>query len=245
MQYHHSKNLSDAYDKVSEKVTNSDNHYDYLEHLTSAVITDNNIILDAGCDNGYLIERVIANSSHRKNLRFEAFDASEKMVRELQQRLKNIIVSQQFLPDTSFKDKTFNVIMLSEVLEHVHAPRKALKELFRITAPKGILILSVPNGDRVGINNIIKKKKAWQPADDVFYTFSELNMMLREAGWRIASVDTIGWIFPRRANDGIMEKIVLRSFEWLCTKLNIFAMRRKTIVIVARKDDYLAFSKID
>ena len=69
-------------------------------------------------------------------------------------------------------------------------------------------------------------------------------MMLREAGWRIALVDTIGWIFPRRASDGLFRKIVLRTLEWICNTLDIFSMRRKTTVIVARKDSYLATGKM-
>lgn len=244
MQNKDEQNLSDAYDLVSEKVTNADSHYDYLENLASANIKDNCTILDAGCGNGFLIERVIKNTNQLKNVEYTAFDASEKMVSELKNRLSNISVTQEFLPNTSFSNEAFNIILCSEVLEHVHAPREALKELFRIAASKGMLILSVPNGDRVGINDVIRKKKAWQPADDVFYTFSELNLMLREAGWRIASVDTIGWIFPRRSTDSLIKKIVLRSLEFLFTKLGIFSMRRKTIVIVARKDEYLAYGKI-
>ena len=241
----YAKSLSNAYDKVSERVINSSDHYDHLEALASTIITDGSSVLDAGCGNGYLIERVISKNALHKHVKYAAFDASEKMVNGLKARLTDVQISQEFLPNTSFGDEVFNIIMCSEVLEHVHVPREALKELFRIAAPRGMLVLSVPNGDRIGINDVIKKKKAWQPADDVFYTFSELNMMFREAGWRIVSAETIGWMFPRHASDGVLKKITFRLLEWFFMKMGIFALRRKTTVIAARKDDYLAFGNVN
>ncbi|MBF0573518.1 MAG: class I SAM-dependent methyltransferase [Desulfamplus sp.] len=43
-----------------------------------------------------------------------------------------------------FAENTFDVIICSEVMEHIHQEQKALEELTRVLKPKGQLALSVP-----------------------------------------------------------------------------------------------------
>ncbi len=44
-----------------------------------------------------------------------------------------------------FKDNTFDVIYLSHVLEHLEDPMRVVKELWRISKPKGKVIIKVPH----------------------------------------------------------------------------------------------------
>jgi ubiquinone/menaquinone biosynthesis C-methylase UbiE len=53
------------------------------------------------------------------------------------------------LPDTvgdahelPFDDKSFNYILCTEVLEHLHTPQQAISQMFRVLKPGGILILT-------------------------------------------------------------------------------------------------------
>lgn len=55
-----------------------------------------------------------------------------------------------------FKEKTFNLINSGGVLEHFQNPQKALHEFFRVTRPKGVIIVSVPN--LVGVNAMFGMK---------------------------------------------------------------------------------------
>ena len=43
-----------------------------------------------------------------------------------------------------FKDNSFDFIICNHVLEHIPDDTKAMKELYRVLAPKGIAILQVP-----------------------------------------------------------------------------------------------------
>ncbi|MBF0228435.1 MAG: class I SAM-dependent methyltransferase [Desulfamplus sp.] len=43
-----------------------------------------------------------------------------------------------------FADNTFDIVICSEVMEHIHQEQKALEELKRVLKPKGQLALSVP-----------------------------------------------------------------------------------------------------
>jgi len=46
--------------------------------------------------------------------------------------------------DLSFPDHAFDLVVCSEVLEHLHDPDRALAELARVTRPGGYLAVSVP-----------------------------------------------------------------------------------------------------
>ena len=46
-----------------------------------------------------------------------------------------------------FADNTFDKVLMSEVLEHIADDRKAMREVFRVLKPGGILALSVPHAD--------------------------------------------------------------------------------------------------
>jgi SAM-dependent methyltransferase len=48
------------------------------------------------------------------------------------------------IQDILFKDKVFDLIICSHVLEHVDNDRKALKELVRVLHPDGLCIIQIP-----------------------------------------------------------------------------------------------------
>ena len=56
----------------------------------------------------------------------------------------NVNVMHQDLHNTSFKDDSFDLVVHSDVLEHVADYRKALSESFRIISPGGATIFTMP-----------------------------------------------------------------------------------------------------
>jgi 2-polyprenyl-3-methyl-5-hydroxy-6-metoxy-1,4-benzoquinol methylase len=52
--------------------------------------------------------------------------------------------SAQELP---FSDRSFNVVIIKHIVEHLPDPQKAIQEIGRVTEPGGILILATPNLD--------------------------------------------------------------------------------------------------
>lgn len=72
-----------------------------------------------------------------------------------------------------------------EVLEHVPDPQQALKEIYRILKPSGILIISVPHLSR--IHNI--------PYDYFRFTLYGLTHLLHSAGFDIVDIQVRGGMF--------------------------------------------------
>jgi 2-polyprenyl-3-methyl-5-hydroxy-6-metoxy-1,4-benzoquinol methylase len=101
------------------------------------------VVLDVGCGNG-----VISRSLGELGYNVIGIDVSEKAVAKAQQL--------NTLPNVSFKllsaeqlvaeGKTYDAVVCSEVLEHLNHPETLLKTLRQSLTPRGILIVTVPNG---------------------------------------------------------------------------------------------------
>jgi len=85
----------------------------------------------------------------------------------------------------SCKDENFDVILLTEVLEHLPEPYLALKELNRILKKKGKLYLTAPQG--------------WEehetPHDYYRYTHYGLKYLLKKSGFKIIKIEKRGGYF--------------------------------------------------
>lgn len=89
------------------------------------------------------------------------------------------------LSSLAFKDECFDVVLNTQVLEHVQQPDMVLSELFRVLRPGGALYLSVPQGD---------------PEHEVpydYYRFTSFGMryLLEKAGLEVISVEPRGGYF--------------------------------------------------
>lgn len=92
--------------------------------------------LDAGCGTGLILRHLPSGSVgfdiNPRNIKRAKFYAPEA---------KLVLGDIEKMP---FADKSFTIIICTDVLEHLPQPQKALKEIFRVLEPKGILIGSVP-----------------------------------------------------------------------------------------------------
>jgi SAM-dependent methyltransferase len=59
----------------------------------------------------------------------------------------SVTVDRGTLDDSPYPPESFDVVTLWEVLEHLPRPLDALRQIYRLLRPGGVLVLSVPNGD--------------------------------------------------------------------------------------------------
>lgn len=97
-------------------------------------------ILDIGT--GYGVYHV--HLVHKAKL-YVGIDVNEENLRHAKKDEKNSDLFLMSAEALSFKDDTFDVVLLIEVLEHIANDRKAIKEISRVTKPAGKLILTAPN----------------------------------------------------------------------------------------------------
>lgn len=103
-----------------------------------------------------------------------------------------------------FRDFTFGVVYSEGVVEHFAEPHTVVKEMTRVVAKSGILILSVPNTfsfhtfARDMLARFVPtfwRHRLWAYGFEKSFSRSHVNLMLRRAGLRSIDVHGIGLLF--------------------------------------------------
>ena len=101
-------------------------------------------IIDLGCGTGYYLY-LLNNLS--VDLKLTGFDYDKRALDEAKLMLTdskiNFVAGD--MHKMGFEDNTFDKAVSSEVLEHLEKDNVALKEIFRILKPGGVLVISVPS----------------------------------------------------------------------------------------------------
>ena len=102
------------------------------------------------------------------------------------------------LPSAHYADGQFDVVVSLEVLEHLPAPKEHLQEVWRVTRPGGLLILSTPNFDGLSRRCLGVRWRVIDPEHLGYFTQTTLSRLLRDTGYssvsvRSRSLDILSW----------------------------------------------------
>jgi len=106
--------------------------------LKLASINDDSIMLDVGCNFGYLL-MVIRN----QNCLGQYYGIDNTTINS-ETTLKNCNFRIEDVRNMKFNDNYFDVVFLLDVLEHIEDVNMAIKQVYRVLKPKGLAILSGP-----------------------------------------------------------------------------------------------------
>lgn len=142
-------------------------------------------LLDVGCSNGASVH--IANSF---GIAAEGVDTAAAAVADGINRGLKLHLG--YLQDIAFKEESFDVVTMYEVIEHVAASADLIKECVRILKPNGILLLGTGNPE--SWTRLIRKGR-WDFLNDHvghvnFYSPKSLKVVAPRFGLRVAKVVT-------------------------------------------------------
>jgi ubiquinone/menaquinone biosynthesis C-methylase UbiE len=102
-------------------------------------IDENSGILEVGCSGGMLVSKL----QKKGYTNIKGIDISSHAISQCKKKgISNVQVMDGSA--TSFDPETFNIVVASDILEHINQEKKALKEWNRILKPGGTLIVFVP-----------------------------------------------------------------------------------------------------
>lgn len=108
-------------------------------------------ILDAGCGEG-VVTGWIADAL--PSAAITAVDADPAAVAECARRSGDVDVGIADVYDLPFANASFELVVATEVLEHIDSPRVAVRELARVSA--GALLLTVPREPFFRLGNLAR-----------------------------------------------------------------------------------------
>ena len=101
-----------------------------------SLIGNNKTVLDVGCGKGYVAKALVSNGCDVIGIDISKYDGGGW--------LQEVLIGDIETMPLKFKKK-FDVILLADVLEHLHNPKKTLLRLKPFLVNRGMLVVSVPN----------------------------------------------------------------------------------------------------
>jgi 2-polyprenyl-3-methyl-5-hydroxy-6-metoxy-1,4-benzoquinol methylase len=119
----------------------------------------------------------------------EAFLFQKELLKEQHCSVNYYTAELSIKEPLSFLDKTYDLILCTEVIEHVNDNFNLLKKINQLITADGIFIISVPN--KFVDNALLKVNKAYMQTDDHtkghvnFYNKSEFKALLKNSGFKL------------------------------------------------------------
>lgn len=140
-----------------------------LENLD---LTGNEKILEVGCGRGFYL-RVL--KSVWPVLAITGVDLNPKYLKKAEEFMGELRVDLRVANATKlpFKDKTFDRIIATEILEHIPDDEKAISEMFRVLKTGGTIMVTVPSNNYPflwdPLNWILERTVGWHLPSNIWW----------------------------------------------------------------------------
>jgi SAM-dependent methyltransferase len=147
-------------------------------------------VLDVGCGRGELLGRL----KDKRACLGTGIDINPQVVEQVRDQL-GIAAVQGTLQDADLPPASFDLITMTEYLEHEGHPRRVLEQARKLAKPGGFIAVEVP--DMSGPPGRWFKQNWWQidaPRHLMFFSPRTLSMALENAGFEIVRVRRYGML---------------------------------------------------
>ena len=161
------------------------------KHLDEIVSTfepyrKNNRVLDVGCGAGTFLE-----AAGRAGWKAIGVEVSRTASEHIRQRGFEVFCGE--LQQANYPHDHFDVVIASEVLEHVPDPRTMIEEIARVLRPGGLLWATTPHGRGISARLLGSKWSIVCPPEHLqLFSVASMKKLLGSAGFRKVSVATHG-----------------------------------------------------
>jgi SAM-dependent methyltransferase len=175
-------------------------------------------LLELGCSTGHFLQ--LARKSGFDGIGIEP----DPWAAAYSRREFGLSVHETSIPELHFDDKTFDVIAMFHVMEHLTQPMETLLDIRRILKDTGLLAIEIPIMDTLYPLTMGRRHRHWVFDHTLFMTRKNAVAFLRKAGFEILHTELTGrrirleriaWVLGKRTES------VGRFFEKLFRALHI------------------------
>lgn len=153
-------------------------------------------LLEVGAGSGGFVRVALA-----RGWKVDATEVSESGLQAL--RTTGATVFAGDLASGNYADGQFDLVVSVEVIEHLPAPLDHVREMWRVTRPGGLLVLTTPNFNGLSRRYLGIRWRVIDPEHLGYFTPATLLRLLRDVGYtsvRVSarSLDVLSW---RRCSD--------------------------------------------
>lgn len=142
-------------------------------------------LLEVACGSGYGAA-ALARDTRRQVIAFDHDGEPLRLIRAERVVPPTVPLFRGTVYALPFPGGTFDAACCSEVVEHLHKPKRALRELRRVLRPGGMLLVSTwPNRQNFSVRRAAAKGHDFSPPDFNKQTPGELRALIRAAGFSI------------------------------------------------------------
>lgn len=174
-------------------------------------------VLDAGCGDG--INLAILTTI--PGIRLFACDYNPIRTERASRVFADVFISQQDLRCVGLADEVFDLIVCSQVLEHIREDVMVLNDLGRMLRPGGRLVVGVPNEGclMARVRNHLVEPHIMKTTDHVhFYVEKALLTRFAEAEFFVEQAMAQGFFFPKQSINNFFASRVwgFHLMQFLC-----------------------------
>ena len=161
-------------------------HTKKLNELLKLLPKDSRNVLDIGCSSAILTAEVAKSLPYAKVTGLDSYKAAIEFARKKYPHIHFVVADAHKLP---FKNKSFDLIICTETLEHVIDPLLSLKEMRRVLKKNSFGIISMDSGSV--LFRLIwyfwtkTKGKVWEDAHLHEFNDQLLHNLIKKAGFKI------------------------------------------------------------
>ncbi len=163
-------------------------HTRKLKAILSQIDKEPKKILDVGCASGWFLSQVKGKYSKSECY---GIDIHEKGIEYGSKKYPSLHLKVGDAHGISYKTKTFDLVISTEVLEHVDDPGLVLTEIKRVLKKNGILVIELDSGSLlfsvVWFLWRLSKGSVWNHSHLHSFTVKKLYKLLKKSGFEIES----------------------------------------------------------
>jgi 2-polyprenyl-3-methyl-5-hydroxy-6-metoxy-1,4-benzoquinol methylase len=163
--------------------------------MTLRFVGSNNRVLEIGCASGHVTRALVARGNTVVGVDIDAA-AAEKAAEHAERVVVGDVENMDL--DAELSGDRFDVAVLGDVLEHLRNPVAVLRSVRRLLAPKGFIVISLPNVAHLDLRLMLLSGR-WEYRDlglmDQshlrFFTRASARDLVATAGFAVVDIDRV------------------------------------------------------